>query len=396
MQSEFVFSSESVTRGHPDKVCDQISDKIAAGYLKQDPNARVVAEAAMSTGIVFTSVRFWSRFGIDTSALAREAITEAGYVEGRFKARTCTILSSLIETSSADAMALGEGASSESVAGQGAGDDSLAGGQSTVFGFACNHTPELMPLPISLAHALVRRLDEVREKKELPYLSPDGKTQVAVEFRGSRPHRIFGVSVSAGQSKDNVPLRQQLEDDIRERVIGPAFANEPIRPDAETRILVHPGGKGGPYRHAGLTGRKGGTDTYGEYARRSDSALSGKDPTRVERIGSYAARYAAKHVVAAGLAEQCEVQLSYWLGSPGPVSLQVETFGTARVTEDEIARRLRRCFDFRVGSLLRRFKFREMDPEQLYPRLAVYGHFGRTDLSLPWEALDCIDALRDA
>ena len=389
MQAEFVFSSESVTRGHPDKVCDQISDKIAAGYLKQDPEARVVAEAAMSTGIVFTSVRFSSRFGIDTSALAREAITDAGYVDGRFKARTCTILSSLIEANAAAGLMPEEGEASVAE-----GDDALTGGQSTVFGFACNHTPELMPLPISLAHKLVRRLDEVREKKELPYLSPDGKTQVAVEFRRSRPHRIFGVSISAGQSKDNIPARKQLQDDIRELVLVPAFANEPIRPDGDTRVLVHPGGKGGPYRHAGLTGRKGGADTYGEYARRSDSALSGKDPTRVERIGSYAARYAAKHVVAAGLAEQCEVQLSYWIGSPGPVSLQVETFGTGRVTEDEIAQRLRRCFDFRVGALLRRFRMREMDPERLYPQLAVYGHFGRTDLTLPWEALDCVDALR--
>jgi S-adenosylmethionine synthetase len=384
MQAEFVFSSESVTRGHPDKLCDQISDKIAAGYLKKDPNARVVAEAAMSTGIVFTSTRFWSRFGVDASALAREAITEAGYVEGKFKARTCTIMSSLIESSSPE---------DESDA-DAYGDDALANGQSTVFGFACNHTPEFMPLPISLAHKLVRRLDEVRESKELPYLSPDGKTQVAVEFRRSRPYRIYGVSISAGQSKDDIPARKQLEEDIRERVLAPAFSNEPIRPDGDTRILIHPGGKGGPYRHAGLTGRKGGTDTYGEFARRSDSALSGKDPTRVERIGSYAARYAAKHVVAAGLAEQCEVQLSYWLGSPGPVSLQVETFGTGKVSEDEIAQRLRRHFDFRVGALLRHFKIREMDPEKLFPRLAVYGHFGRTDLPLPWEALDCVDAIR--
>ncbi|HEU4581962.1 MAG TPA: methionine adenosyltransferase [Polyangiaceae bacterium] len=384
MQAEFVFSSESVTRGHPDKLCDQISDKIAAGYSRKDPNARVVAEVAMSTGIVFTSVRFWSRFGVDASALAREAITEAGYVEGKFKARTCTILSSLIESSSPE----GE---SEADA---YGDDALANGQSTVFGYACNHTPELMPLPISLAHRLVPRLDEVREEKELPYLSPDGKTQVAVEFRRSRPYRIYGVSISAGQSKDDVPVRKQLEDDIRERVLGPAFANEPIRPDGDTRILIHPGGTGGPYRHAGLTGRKGGADTYGEFARRSDSALSGKDPTRVERIGSYAARYAAKHVVAAGLAAQCEVQLSYWLGSPGPVSLQVETFGTGKVGEDEIAQRLRRHFDFRVGALLRHFRIREMDPEKLFPHLAVYGHFGRTDLPLPWEALDSLEAIR--
>ena len=241
----------------------------------------------------------------------------------------------------------------------------------------------------------MRRLDEVRDNKDLPYLSPDGKTQVAVEFRRSRPYRIYGVSISAGQSKDDIPVRKQLEDDIRERVLAPAFANEPIRPDGDTRILIHPGGKGGPYRHAGLTGRKGGADTYGEFARRSDSALSGKDPTRVERIGSYAARYAAKHVVAAGLAEHCEVQLSYWLGSPGPVSLQVETFGTGRVSEDEIAQRLRRHFDFRVGALLRHFRIREMDPEKLFPRLAVYGHFGRTDLPLPWEALDYVEAMRE-
>jgi len=385
MQAEFVFSSESVTRGHPDKLCDQISDKIAASYLKNDPNARVVAEVAMSTGIVFTSVRFWSRFGVDTSALAREAITEAGYVEGKFKARTCTIMSSLIESNSP----VSENDSDAY------GDDAISNGQSTVFGFACNHTPEFMPLPISLAHKLVRRLDEVRDNKDLPYLSPDGKTQVAVEFRRSRPYRIYGVSISAGQSKDDIPVRKQLEDDIRERVLAPAFANEPIRPDGDTRILIHPGGKGGPYRHAGLTGRKGGADTYGEFARRSDSALSGKDPTRVERIGSYAARYAAKHVVAAGLAEHCEVQLSYWLGSPGPVSLQVETFGTGRVSEDEIAQRLRRHFDFRVGALLRHFRIREMDPEKLFPRLAVYGHFGRTDLPLPWEALDYVEAMRE-
>jgi len=389
MQSEFVFSSESVTRGHPDKVCDQISDKIVAGFLKKDPGAQVVAEAAMSTGIVFTSVRFASRFGVDTSALAREAITEAGYVEGRFKARTCTIMASMIETAVPDALTNSKLADMDV-------DGSFASGQSTVFGFACNHTPEYMPLPIALAHKLVRRLDEVREKKELPYLSPDGKTQVAVEFKASRPHRLFGVSITACQSKEEIPSAAQLQDDLRERVLGPAFASEPIGVDAATRVIIKPGGKGGPYRHAGLTGRKGGADTYGEYARRSDSALSGKDLTRVERIGSYAARYAAKHVVAAGFAEQCEVQLSYSLGLPDPVSLQVETFGTARMDEDQISRRLRRCFDFRVGALLRRFNVLEMDPELLYPRLAVYGHFGRTDLQLPWERLDSVEALRDS
>jgi S-adenosylmethionine synthetase len=390
MQCAYIFSSESVTRGHPDKLCDQISDRIVAGYLKQDPSARVVAEAAMSTGIVFTSVRFSSRFGVDASALAREAITDAGYTEGRFKARTCTILSSLIETTAPDALARADGGPPS----ERGGDDTLANGQSTVFGFACNHTPELMPLPISLAHKLVRRLDQVQERKELPYLTSDGKTQVAVEFKNNRPVRIFGVSISARQSKENVPTPKQLEADIREHVLEPALAEEPIGLDDQTRVVINPAGKGGPYRHAGLTGRKGGADTYGEFARRSDSALSGKDPTRVERIGSYAARYAAKHVVAAGLADQCEVQLSYWLGIPEPVSLQVETFGTARLPEDQIADRLRRTFDFRVAALLRHFKFHEIDPNQFYPRLAVYGHFGRTDLHLPWEMLDRVEALR--
>jgi S-adenosylmethionine synthetase len=389
MQSEFVFSSEAVTRGHPDKVCDQISEKIVAGYLAKDALARVVAEAAMSTGIVFTSVRFCSRSGVDVSALAREAISEAGYTEGRFKARTCTIMNSLIETNAPEVVELNDTRPAGSV------DDRLGSGQSTVFGFACNQTPELMPLPISLAHKLVRRLDQVQADAELGYLNPDSKTQVAVEFRNGRPQRVFGVSINAGQSKENVPSAKQLESELRELVIAPVFASEPIAPDEQTRILVHPAGKGGPYRHAGLTGRKGGADTYGEYARRSDSALSGKDPTRVERIGSYAARYAAKHVIAAGLAEQCEIQLSYWRGISEPVSLQVETFGTGRVSEDRIAAALRRCFDFRTGALLQHFRFRALDPLQFYPRLAVYGHFGRTDLDLPWERLDRVDALRE-
>jgi S-adenosylmethionine synthetase len=266
--------------------------------------------------------------------------------------------------------------------------------QTTAFGFACNHTPELMPLPIWLANKLARRLDVVREEGILPYLTPDGKAQVAVAFKHGRPQRVFGIIVNTGQRHESERRPGQLEEDLREHVLSVAFAGEAIRPDAETRVFITASGKGGPYVHAGLTGRKGGADTYGEYARRTDSALSGKDPTRVERIGSYAARYAAKHVVAAGIAEQCEVQLSYSVGLPGPVSVQVETFGTARLSEDEIASRLRRTFDFRVGALINRFELQQLDPEAIYPRLAVYGHFGRTDLALPWESLDCVDALR--
>ncbi len=387
MQSEYVFSSESVTRGHPDKLCDQISDYIVAGYLKVDPNAEVAAEAALSTGIVFNSVRFSSVATVDTASLVRDAIADAGYAEGRFNAKSCTVMSSHIQhtpTRPDVSLLTAEEAISKLVAVE----------HTTAFGFACNHTSELMPLPIFLANKLARRLDEVREKGVLPYLTPDGKTQVAVEFKRSRPVRIFGLMINSGQRHESERKPGQLEEDLRRHVLLPAFEGEAIRPDAETRIFITGSGKGGPYVHAGLTGRKGGADTYGEFARRTDSALSGKDPTRVERIGSYAARYAAKQVVAAGVAEQCEVQLSYSIGLPGPVSCQVETFGTSKLSYDEIAKRLRGAFDFRIGALIRRFKLNELDPEAIYPRLAVYGHFGRTDLKLPWEALDGVDALR--
>jgi S-adenosylmethionine synthetase len=387
MQSEFVFSSESVTRGHPDKLCDQISDNIVAGYLKVDPNAEVAAEAALSTGIVFNSVRFSSVATVDTASLVRDAIADAGYAEGRFNAKSCTVMSSHIQhmpTRPEASLLMVEEAISKLVAIE----------HTTAFGFACNHTAELMPLPIFLANKLARRLDEVREKKELEYLTPDGKTQVAVEFRRSRPVRIFGIMINSGQRHESERKPGQLEEDLREHVLGPAFASEELRPDAETRVFITGSGKGGPYVHAGLTGRKGGADTYGEFARRTDSALSGKDPTRVERIGSYAARYAAKQVVAAGIATQCEVALCYTLGLPGPVTVQVETYGTSKLSDDEIAKRLRGAFDFRIGALIRRFALNELDPEAIYPRLAVYGHFGRTDLKLPWEALDGVDALR--
>jgi S-adenosylmethionine synthetase len=389
MLSDFVFSSEAVTRGHPDKVCDQISDKIVAAYLKQDPDTQVVAEAALSTGIVFNSVRFCTRASVDTASLVREAIAEAGYVDGKFNARTATIMSSLIEHAPTQiAPSTLVGASSDAI------DRLVAGDSSTTFGFACNHTPELMPLPISLANKVARRLDTVRLNGSMPYLTPDGKCQVSVEFRAGRPHRIFGITVNTGQRKESERRPGQLESELRDHVLAATFAEEQVRPDGDTRVFITATGKGGPYAHAGLTGRKGGPDTYGDFGRRTDSALSGKDPTRVERIGSYAARYAAKHVVAAGLAEHCEVQLSYAVGLPGPVSVQVETFGTGRLRDEELAGRLLRTFDFRIGALMNRFRLQQLDPEAIYPRLAVYGHFGRTDLELPWEALDCVGALK--
>lgn len=390
MQSRFVFSSESVTRGHPDKLCDQIGDQIVAGFLKQDPDAQVVAESAISTGIVFTSVKHASstNANVDISSMAREAIADAGYSEGRFNARSCTVMNSVIEHAPNRALATSLADISDDAV-----DQVVAGVQSTLFGFACTHTSALMPLPIWLAHKLARKLDEARGRG-LEYLSPDGKTQVAVEFSETRPCRIHAVAVIASRRRTGAPDARRIEDDLRELVLGPAFADEEIRPDERTRISISCEGRGGPYVHAGLTGRKGGADTYGEFARRADSALSGKDPTRVERIGSYAARYAAKQVVAAGLAENCEVQLSYWIGLPGPVSVQVETFGTAHVSEDEISARLTREFDFRVGALVRDFRLFDLDPYRVFPQLAAYGHFGRPELDLPWERLDKVDALR--
>lgn len=389
MQSEFVFSSEAVTRGHPDKLCDQISDRIVAGYLRQDPDAQIAAEAALSTGIVFTSVRFSSRAVVDTASIVREAIADAGYAEGRFNSRSCTVMSSNIEHAPTRVPPSSLiGAADDAI------DRLVAVEHVTAFGFACDHTQALMPLPIWLANRVARQLDVVQQDGTLPGLTPDGKVQVAVELVRGRPHRIFGINVNVGRREGGDRSARALEEDVREHVLPAAFDGEPLQPDAETRIFVTGAGKGGPYVHAGLTGRKGGADTYGEYSRRTDSSLSGKDPFRVERIGSYAARHAAKHVVAAGLASQCEVHLSYAPGLPGPVSVQVETFGSAALREDDIARRVRRTFDFRIGALSNRFRLQELDPEEIYPRLAVYGHVGRMDLPLPWERLDCVDALR--
>jgi S-adenosylmethionine synthetase len=266
--------------------------------------------------------------------------------------------------------------------------------QATVFGFACNQTPVLMPLPIWLAHKLARQLSEVRKQNLLSYLTPDGKTQVGVEYRNRRPYRIHSITVIASQNKKSKPDFEQLQDDIRETVIKPIFEDEDIKPDAQTRIFVNPDGpfvKGGPAAHSGLTGRKNAIDTYGEYAQHSGSALSGKDPVRIDRVGAYAARYAAKNVVAAGLADECEVQLSYSIGLARPVSIQVETFGTGKVAEEEIAILLEKHFDFRLAGIIKQFDLRylpSLHKGAFYRKLAAYGHVGRTDIELPWEKTD--------
>lgn len=393
MSDDFVFSSESVTEGHPDKLCDQISDAIVDRFLHQDPRSRVAAECAVSTGILFIAAHFASEGSLDVPGLAREVVRDIGYEEDAFDARTCSIMTSLNE------LPLAMRAPDERHLDETQLDRLRAGDQVTVFGFACRHTPSLMPLPVALAHALARRLAGARREGALPWLGADCKTQVGVAFHERRPQRIHTVSVLATQCREGAPPLPELREAVRENVIRPVFAEQELEPDDATRILVNPDGEallGGPSRHSGLTGRKNGVDLYGEYARHSSAALSGKDPTRVDRLGAYAARHAAKNVVAAGLAEECEVQLSYTVGLAEPVSLQVLTYGTGQVPEGEISRRLREACDFRVGGILQAFDIRRLPAQRkgtFFRKLAAYGHVGREELDLPWERLDLLDAL---
>lgn len=391
MKNDFIFSSESVTEGHPDKICDQISDAIIDHFLEQDPYARVRAECAVSTSILFIAARFASEVKADMPALARKVISRIGYRPPDFDPLTCSILTSLQEYPPAADLYFNEkNLTDEDI------EKIPVRQQATVFGFACRQTEALMPLPIWLAHKLARQIIQAQKQKTIPYLSLDGKTQVGVEYRDRRPHRIHSLTLVVSSSK-GVAYQvnpQRLHDDLREAVILPAFAEESIRPDEKTLISINPIDNlmiGGPSVHSGLTGRKNDVDTYGDYSRQSANALSGKDPLRIDRIGVYAARYAAKNVVAAGLAEECEVQLSYSLGFANPVSIQVETFGTGKKSDAEIADRLARHFDFRFAGILRDFNLRHLPSLHkggFYRKLAAYGQVGRTDLNLPWEATD--------
>jgi len=391
MQSDFVFTSESTTDGHPDKLCDQISDAIVGRYLHHDPASRIVAECAVSTGLVFLSIKYHGTATVNAADTAREVVRRVGYKDPSFNPKTCTIMTSVHEYEDGEVL---DGATLDSAD----PDSVVARDQATIFGFACTHTPVLMPLPIWLAHRLSARLSAVRKSDLVDYLGPDGKTQVAVEFKKRRPYRIHGITLVASQVRTRTPSQHKLREDLLRHVVTPVFAEESIRPDDATRIAINPEGPfvlGGPAFHAGLTGRKTAVDTYGEFARHSGAALSGKDPARVDRVGAYAARHAAKNVVAAGLADLCEVQLSYSIGIARPVSVQVETWGSAKLPEDAIAARIERCFDFRLASIVKRFKMLELAPRDpdFYQKLACYGHVGRTDLDLPWERIDQVDSL---
>ncbi len=396
---DFVFTSESVTEGHPDKLCDQISDSILDSYLLADPFSRLDAECAVAKGILFLAVRFASRATIDAPMVARQAIRRAGYGNGDdedgFTAANCHIMTSLTEVGGAyreiDETMLDD-----------AGIDAIAAdNQVTQFGYACTQTAALMPLPVWLAHKLARRIATVRLTRQLGYLAPDGKIQVAVEYRNRRPHRIHSVTITAAVDPRHAPSLKELEANLVDLAVKPVFEDELIRPDNATRIFVNPGGllfTGGPEMHAGLTGRKNAIDTYGEYSRHSGAALSGKDPSRIDRISAYAARYAAKNVVAAGLAEECELQLSYTIGMAQPVSLRVQTFGTGRIADEEIAKRLQAAFEFRTAGIIAEFNLRRLPAlfrGRFYSRLAAYGHIGRMDIGLPWERIDKVPALRD-
>lgn len=389
MKKDYIFTSESATEGHPDKLCDQISDSIIDHFLKQDPFSRVIAECAVATSIVFIAVRFASIAVVDFSSIARDTINRIGYTHPTFNAKTCSIITNIKELPFDEHVRVDErNLTEEEIA------NIPVKNQVTVFGFACNQTPSLMPLPIWLAHKLARKLTSVRLQKVLPYLAPDGKTQIGVEYKERKPYRIHSITVIASQLLPEQPSIKKLYDDIYETVIIPAFFDEDIKPDNRTFIFINPDGPfitGGPSIHSGLTGKKIGIDTYGEYARQGAAALSGKDPSRIDRVGVYIARYAAKNIVASGLAEECEIQLSYSIGFPGPVSVQVETFGTGKIPDYQIASMVQEHIDFRLAGIIKRFNLRFLPSiikGGFYKKLSAYGHVGRMDIGLPWEITD--------
>ena len=392
MKAPYLFTSESVTAGHPDKLCDQISDAVVDAYLANDPAARVMSEAAVSGGVLFLAARANSDVAIDLAEIARGVIADAGYTEGAFNARDCTVMLAQHGLSSARAPRVLAAELDDAAL------DSIAASQpATLFGYACDQTPTRMPLPISLAHVLARALDAGIAQGRLPGLDPDAKVQVGVEYAENRPQRLHSVTLLTAQRAPGQPAPLQLREMLLQEVL-PALHGQPLQADPETRIHVNPEGVvvgGGPVLHAGLTGRKNAIDTYGEYARHSGAALSGKDPLRIDRVGAYAARHAAVQVVAAGLAPRCEVQLSYVVGQAGPASLQVQTGGSGIVDDAEIGRRLLEVLDFRPAAIVRRFDLQnpQAHREGLFRRLAVFGQVGRSDLDLPWDRADAANSI---
>lgn len=399
MKKDFIFTSESVTEGHPDKLCDVISDAIVDRYLKEDPLSYIEAECAISQSIVFIAAQFSSTAVVDMPQLARDAITHAGYNSPPFSGKDCTVLTCLKEFPLDKEFRFNE---------QKITSDEISRipvrHPMNAFGYACNQTAALMPLPISLAHKLARRLTTARYTGVLPYFMQDGKTQVGVEYRGGIPQRIHSISFQLsynGASSETKPSDYELREALISKIIQPVFLSEPLKPNNNTRIFIeteNPLVSSGPAVHSGLTGRKNAVDTYGEFARHSGSSLSGKSPQRIDRIGTYAARYVAKNIVAAELAEECEIQVSYSVGFAEPNSIQVETFGTGKVDDATLIALVKQYFDLRPASIMKQFNLRHLPQRTkggFYKKLGAYGHIGRMDIFLPWEKTDKVSLLRE-
>jgi S-adenosylmethionine synthetase len=410
LSKRYLFTSESVTEGHPDKICDQISDTILDAMLAQDPASRVAAEVVVNTGLVLITGEITSKALVNFVDITRRKIAEIGYTdsENGFAAHSCSVLVALDEQSPDIAQGVDSAQETREQSSEEIFDQTGAGDQGIMFGFACNETPELMPLPISLAHRVARRLAAVRKTQQLPYLRPDGKTQVTVAYEDGRPVSIDTILVSTqhaatiGNITDPTAVQAKIKEDLWSMVVEPIFVDLDIKPDSNTKFLVNPTGQfvvGGPQGDSGLTGRKIIVDTYGGYSRHGGGAFSGKDPTKVDRSAAYACRYVAKNIVAAGLADKCEVQLSYAIGVARPVSIFIDTFGTGKIDDDQLLDLVNANFELRPAGMIEYFGLRRLPGERggrFYQDVASYGHFGRTDLDLPWEKTDKAAILKTA